>query len=68
MRSIVSFIGGLIWLTFIFVVTYWLVFDRTRHVFILISIGFGMFVCASTIVLIKRWNNGEYIEWTWLSF
>jgi hypothetical protein len=68
MRSIVNFIGGLIWLSSIFVLTYWLVFDRTRHTFIMISIGFGMFVFASAMVLIKRWNNGEYREGTWLSF
>jgi hypothetical protein len=58
MRSIISFMIGLIWLTFIFVLTYWLVFDRTRHTFMLISIAFGMFVFASTINIIKRWNNG----------
>jgi hypothetical protein len=68
MRSIVNFIGGLIWLSSIFVLTYWLVFDRTPHTFIMISIGFGMFVFASAMVLIKRWNNGEYREGTWLSF
>jgi hypothetical protein len=68
MRSIVSFIGGLMWLTFIFILTYWLVFDRTRHTFMLISIAFGMFVFSSPIIIIKRWNNGEYRGGTWLSF
>jgi hypothetical protein len=68
MRSIVDFMGCLILLNLIFILTYWLVFDRTRHTFMLISIAFGMCVFSSTIILIKRWNNGEYRGGTWLSF
>jgi hypothetical protein len=57
MRRIGSFIVGIFWFVIVFVLTYWLVFDRTLHTVILISVGVGLVLFVSTIVLVRRLNR-----------
>ena len=53
-----SFIVGSFWFALVFVITYWLMFDRTFDKFTLLLIAFGLISFACTIVVLRRLNKG----------